>query len=97
MTKVVGDQQGFIPILTILQQPSYLPFIGRLSKIAFLISCVKIHCVKSVRIRRHSGTHFPSFGLNNSQYVHFLRSDSGSVQINKAILQKIKKFQNIIT
>ena len=33
------------------------------------------HCVKSVRIRSYSGSHFPAFGLNNSEYGHFLRSE----------------------
>ena len=46
------------------------------------------HCVKSVRIRRSSGPHFPAFRLNtysvrmrenadqsNSEYGHFLRSE----------------------
>ena len=32
------------------------------------------HCVKSVRIRSYSGPHFPAFGLNISEYGHFLRS-----------------------
>ena len=57
----------------------------------------RIHCVKSVRIRRYSDPHFPTFGLNserysvqmwentdqnNSEYGHFLRSDSFMVQSN---------------
>ena len=32
------------------------------------------HCVKSFRIQSYFGPHFPSFGLNNSEYGHFLRS-----------------------
>ena len=32
------------------------------------------HCVKSVQIRSYSGPHFPAFGMNNSEYGHFLRS-----------------------
>ena len=32
------------------------------------------HCVKSVRILSYSGPYFPAFGLNNSEYGHFLRS-----------------------
>ena len=35
-----------------------------------------LYCVKSVRIRSYSGPHFPAFGLNNSEYGHFLRSVS---------------------
>ena len=35
----------------------------------------KIHCIKSVRIWSYSGLYFPAFGLNNSEYEHFLRSD----------------------
>ena len=50
-----------------------------------------INFVKSVRVRSYSGPHFPAFGLsispyslrmcknadqNNSEYGHFLRSDS---------------------
>ena len=41
---------------------------------------IPIHCGKSVRIRSYSGPYFPAFGLNmdqnNSEYGHFLRSDS---------------------
>ena len=33
-----------------------------------------LHYVKSVRIQGYSGPHFPAFGLNNSEYEHFLRS-----------------------
>ena len=33
------------------------------------------HWVKSVHIRSYSGPYFPAFGLNNSEYRHFLRSD----------------------
>ena len=40
-------------------------------------------CVKSVRIRSYSGPHFPAFRLNtdqnNSEYGHFLRSDTHQV------------------
>ena len=36
-----------------------------------------LHCVKSVRIRSYSGSHFPTFGLNtdqnNPKYGHFFR------------------------
>ena len=32
------------------------------------------NCVKSVRIRSYSGPYFPTFGLNNSEYGHFVRS-----------------------
>ena len=28
-----------------------------------------IHCVKSVRIRDYSGSHFPAFGLNTERYI----------------------------
>ena len=31
------------------------------------------HCVKSVRIRRYSGPHFPTFGLNTERYPVSLR------------------------
>ena len=33
------------------------------------------HCVKSARIRRYSRLYFPAFGLNNSEYGHFSRSE----------------------
>ena len=33
-----------------------------------------VHCVKTVRIRSYSGPYFQVFGLNNSEYGHFLRS-----------------------
>ena len=32
------------------------------------------HCIKSVRIRSYSGQYFSAFGLNNSEYEHFLHS-----------------------
>ena len=35
------------------------------------------HCVKSIRIRSYSGLHFPAFGLNNSEYGHFLCNVGG--------------------
>ena len=38
------------------------------------------HCVKSVRIRSYSGPYFPAFGLNNTEYGHFLRSDTLTTQ-----------------
>ena len=31
------------------------------------------HCVKSVRIRSHSGPHFPAFGLNTERCAASLR------------------------
>ena len=34
------------------------------------------HCVKSVRIRSHSGPHFPAFGLNTERYSVSLRIQS---------------------
>ena len=34
------------------------------------------HCVKSVRIRSYSGPYFLTFGMNNTKYGHFLRSDT---------------------
>ena len=34
------------------------------------------HCVKSARIRRYSRLYFPVFGLNNSEYGHFSRSEN---------------------
>ena len=33
------------------------------------------HWMKSVHIRSYSGPYFPAFGLNNSEYGYFLRSD----------------------
>lgn len=38
-------------------------------------STLKNHCVKSVRIRIYSGSHFPAFGLNSSEFEDFLRSE----------------------
>ena len=34
----------------------------------------EFHCVKIVRIWSYSGPHFSAFGLNNSEYGHFLCS-----------------------
>ena len=58
---------------------------------SFTLLLNTFNCVKSVRIRRYSGPHFPTFGLNsislysirmrenadqnNSKYGHFLRGD----------------------
>ena len=36
------------------------------------VSYLNGHCVKSVRIRCYSGTHFPAFGLNTGRYSVFL-------------------------
>ena len=33
-----------------------------------------LHYVKSVRIQGYSGPHFPAFGLNISEYEHFLHN-----------------------
>ena len=39
---------------------------------------IRLHCVKSVRVRSYSGLYFLAFGLNtdqnNSEYGHFLRN-----------------------
>ena len=40
------------------------------SNLHTIITC---HCVKSVRIRRYSGPHFPAFRLNTERYGVFLR------------------------
>ena len=46
---------------------------------------IPMHCVKSIRIRRFSGPHFPAFGLNmdqeNSDYRHFSYSDIQTVYL----------------
>ena len=46
----------------------------------FTRSDYRTYCVKKIRIRSYSGPYFPGFGLNtdqnNSEYGHFLRSDS---------------------
>ena len=41
-----------------------------------------LHCVKSVRIRSHSGPHFPAFGLNTKKYRVFLyiQSECGKMR-----------------
>ena len=33
----------------------------------YIVITIKDHCVKSVRIRSYSGTHFPAFGLNTEK------------------------------
>ena len=40
------------------------------------------HCVKSARIRRYSRLYFPAFGLNNSEYGHFSRSEETIILAN---------------
>ena len=46
--------------------------------------------MKSVRIRRYSNPHFPAFGLNNSEYGHFIRVVWQEILI--AITQKLQVF-----
>ena len=50
----------------------------------------EIHCVKSVHIRSYSGAYFRAFGLNNSEYRHFLlvRTMNGKIY-GKSALHKI--------
>ena len=38
------------------------------------IKDIIFHCVKSIRIRGYSGTHFPAFGLNTERYSLFSRN-----------------------
>ena len=39
-------------------------------KVMYSMKCVPyyVHCVKSVGIRRYSGSYFPAFGLNTERY-----------------------------
>ena len=43
---------------------------------------------KSLHIRSYSGPHFPAFGLNNSEYGHFLSKVDGS--------KDVKEFNSLI-
>ena len=38
---------------------------------------------KSLHIRSYSGRHFPAFGLNNSEYGHFLSKVDGSKDVKE--------------
>ena len=58
-----------------------------------LIFYMKIHCVKRVRIRTYSGPYFPAFAPNNSEYVHFLRSD---IYQRKVVAREINTAQTCL-
>ena len=50
--------------------------------------------MKSVRIRSYSGPHFPAFRLNNSEYGHFLRSETVIYYPKLETTEKQDEFEN---
>ena len=55
-----------------------------------------IHCVKSVRIRSHSGLHFPTFGLNKERYSVSIRIQSECRKIQTKITPNTDTFYAVI-
>ena len=58
---------------------------------------LKYHCVKSVRIRSHSGPYFPAFGLNTERYSVFLRMQSECGKIRTTINPNTDTFYVVYT
>ena len=50
-----------------IKNVNYSPLIFAITQTTFQ-KHLGIHCVKSLRIRSYSGSHFPSFGLNTGKY-----------------------------
>ena len=55
-----------------------------------------IHYVKSVRIRKYSGPHFPTFGLNTERYSVSLRIQSECWKMWTRITPNTKSFYAVI-
>ena len=53
-------------------------------------------CVKSVRIRRYSGQHFPAFGLNMERYGVSLRIQSEYGKMRTRITPNTDTFYEVI-
>ena len=71
--KLICDKGIFQIIFLIMRFASYFLFI----RAFFFLEKLNVeyhHCVKNVHILSCSGPHFPAFGLNSSEYGHFLRS-----------------------
>ena len=56
----------------------------------------KPHCVKSVRIRSHSGLYFPAFGLNTERYFVTLRIQSECGKIRTRITPNTDTFYAVL-
>ena len=59
----------------------------------------EIYCVKSVRIRRFSGSYFPAFGLNMERYSVSLRihSEYEKIRSRKSFFWESANFANIFS
>ena len=55
-----------------------------------------LHCVKSVRIRSHSGSYFPAFGLNTESYSVSLRIQSECGKIRTRITPNKDTFHAVL-
>ena len=55
------------------------------------------HCLKSVRIRSYSGTHFPAFGLNSERYSVSLHIQSECGKIWTRITPNTNTFYAVYT
>ena len=53
------------------------------------------HCVKFVRIRRYSGPHFPTFGLNTERYRLSLRIQSECGEMRTRITPNMDAFYTV--
>ena len=55
-----------------------------------------MHCVKSVRIRSHSGPHFPAFGLKTERYFLSLRIQSECGKMRTIITPNTDTFYSVM-
>ena len=55
-----------------------------------------IHCVKGVRIRNYSGSHFPTFELNTERYSVSLRTQSECGKMRTKITPNTDTFYAVI-
>ena len=83
INNITSPKNGHWELLALLSKILSFFFFGIISIVInnFDLLCCDQHCVKSVRIRSYSGSHFPAFGLNNSEYEHF----SCSVMIKNCV------------
>ena len=57
---------------------------------------VHVHCVKNVRIRRYSGPHFPTFGMNTERYGVTLRIHSKCGKMRTRITPNTDTFYTVL-
>ena len=77
LCKIFTYCEGFIPYFWMYVMYHWKYLVSLLKR--FWEKSWNIHCVKSVRIRRFSGPHFPAFGLNKL----CIQSECGKIRIWK--------------